>query len=162
MHQITHQYLIKVDLTTIMQSIKSQFSFISSKKVLYTQPVHDSIIADCPRVLKGILDKLGLSSYFPQKLKYEDVITLTEDVLHGTDRKPKTLSDLPWYFMKQIIGIDSSVRENCYVDLPHEMKRYNICVAKTKKVKIVMTILVAMMKTVKVKILITTTNKMAI
>ena len=37
--------------------------------------------------------------------------------------KPTTLPDLPWYFMKHIIALDSETRENCHV--PRNLHDYS-------------------------------------
>ena len=67
-------------------------------------------------VFANFLDAIGMRCYYPQKLRYEDVIKLTSDQLDRIEQKPTRLSDLPWYFMKHIIGLDSSARENCYIE----------------------------------------------
>ena len=43
------------------------------------------------------------------------MIKLTKDSLEESEKKLTTLSQLPWYFMKHIIGLDSNVRENCHI-----------------------------------------------
>ena len=64
---------------------------------------------------KLILEALGLMKYYPQKLTYDDVITLGTDVYHDVDKEPASLPELPWYFMKRVIGLDSETRENCHL-----------------------------------------------
>ena len=66
---------------------------------------------------KLILEALGLMKYYPQKLTYDDVITLGTDVYSDVDKEPTSLPELPWYFIKRVIGLDSETRENCH--LPH-------------------------------------------
>ena len=63
--------------------------------------------------LKVLIDILGLKDYYPQKLTYEDVITLKPDVLRDFTSKPSTVVEVPWYFLKHIIGLDSETRESC-------------------------------------------------
>ena len=62
-----------------------------------------------------ILEALGLMKFYPQKLTYDDVITLGTDVHYDVDKEPASLSELPWYFMKRVIGLDSETRENCHL-----------------------------------------------
>ena len=57
-----------------------------------------------------LLRTLQMKQYYPQKLTYDEVITLTSDILDVSE-KPQYVSQLPWYFMRQVIGLDSSVRE---------------------------------------------------
>ena len=64
---------------------------------------------------KSILESLGLMKYYPQKLTYGDVITLGTDVYQDVDKEPASLPELPWYFMKRVIGLDSETRENCHL-----------------------------------------------
>ena len=64
---------------------------------------------------KLILEALGLMKYYPQKLTYNDVITLGTDVYHDVDKEPASLPELPWYFMKRVIGLDSETRESCHL-----------------------------------------------
>ena len=40
---------------------------------------------------------------------------LSTGVTDNVGKKPTTLPQLPWYFMKQIIGLDSDTRENCHI-----------------------------------------------
>ena len=60
-----------------------------------------------------LLEDLNLMQYYLQKLTFEDVINITEDKFN---EKPKNLSELPWYFVKHIIGLDSTTRENCHIE----------------------------------------------
>ena len=62
-----------------------------------------------------MLDWLDMKKYYPQKLKYEDVIMLTSGIYDDVDKKPTSLPEFPWYFIKRVIGLDSDTRENCHV-----------------------------------------------
>ena len=53
--------------------------------------------------------------YYPQKLTHDEVIKLRKGVYNDVSKKPASLSELPWYFMKHIIGLDSDTREKCHV-----------------------------------------------
>ena len=55
-----------------------------------------------------------MRKYYPQKLKLEDVQMFTASDYEIT-QKPTTPAELPWYFIKHVIGLDSDVRENCHV-----------------------------------------------
>ena len=72
------------------------------------------MIEENPQVnesLQKLLEELGLTEYYPQKLTYNDVIKLTEDALKDVNEKPSTLCELFWYFMRRLIGINSTIRE---------------------------------------------------
>ena len=62
--------------------------------------------------VRVLLKDLGLVKYYPQKISYNDVIKLTEkDALKRVHEKPSTLPELPWYFVRKLIGLDGSIRE---------------------------------------------------
>ena len=70
---------------------------------------------DLDRSVEKILEALDMRKYYPQKLKYEDVIMLSSDVHNDVNKKPTRLAELPWFFMKHIIGLGSDTRENSHV-----------------------------------------------
>ena len=39
---------------------------------------------------------------------------------NDVDKKPTSVPELPWYFMKHMIGLDSDTRENCHVARYHD------------------------------------------
>ena len=82
---------------------------------IFTQTVSASQIKqDCYEVnnsVQNLLDDMGLAEYYPQKLSYGDVIKLTEDALKDVNEKPSALRELPWYFMRRLIGLNSNIRE---------------------------------------------------
>ena len=62
-----------------------------------------------------LLEVLNMKQYYPQKLTYEKVIILTPDIFSDVIKTPTTLADLPWYFLRHIIGLDSDTREKCHI-----------------------------------------------
>ena len=65
--------------------------------------------------VEKLLEALDMKKYYPQKLQYEDVIMMRTDLHDDVNQKPGSLLELPWYFMRHIIGLDSDTRENCHV-----------------------------------------------
>ena len=61
--------------------------------------------------VRNLLEDLGLMKYYPKKLTYQDVTMLTEDALKDINETPSTLPELPWYFMRRLIGLNSTIRE---------------------------------------------------
>ena len=61
--------------------------------------------------VRNLLEDLGLIEYYPQKLSYANVIKLTDDVFKDVNERPSTLQELPWYFMRRLIELNSSIRE---------------------------------------------------
>ena len=62
-----------------------------------------------------IMEALDMKKYYPEKLTKDKVITLTSDVYHDVNKKPTTLPELPWYFIRHVIRLDSDIREKCYI-----------------------------------------------
>ncbi len=68
-------------------------------------------VSDVSPDMKNLLDTLGLTKYFPQKMSYQDVITLSSDMLQGeTDKQKRQMSDIPLQFIRRIISLDSDTR----------------------------------------------------
>ena len=61
--------------------------------------------------VRSLLKDLGLVEYYPQKLSYSDVIKVTEDTCKETNERPSSLQELPWFFLRRLIGLDSTIRE---------------------------------------------------
>ena len=57
-----------------------------------------------------------MKKYYPQKLTYEDVIKLKSDDFHDVNKRCTDFRQLPWYFVRHIIGLDSDTREKCQVE----------------------------------------------
>ena len=84
------------------------FQSICLQKVPTTTVENNTILIFEP--LKQFIQKLGLFQYYPQKLTHVAVMKLSEDALR-VNEKPSTLPELPWYFMRNILALDSTVRE---------------------------------------------------
>ena len=101
------------ELEALMHSFKQQFHFAYRNKKVEEE--ENSGIVEIDKSVERILEVLCLKKYYPQKLKYEDVIMLTSSIHDDITRKPTSLPELPWYFMKHVIGVDSDTRESCHV-----------------------------------------------
>ena len=108
------------DLGSFIYAFESQFRFLQPFTRDKEQHQQDCISATktfgniCPREVK-IMEALDMKKYYPEKLTYDKFITLTSDVNDDVNTKPTSLPELPWYFIKHVIGLDSDTRENCYV-----------------------------------------------
>ena len=85
------------------------FQSIFSQKVPTTTMENNTIAIAEP--FKHFLEKLGLLQHYPNKLTHADVMKLSEDALKDVNKKPSTLPELPWYFMRKMLSLDSTVRE---------------------------------------------------
>ena len=99
------------DLWYLMYSIKGQLNFLKEqyKMKIASEETIDRLHAP----LEELLELLGMKKYYPQKLRYEDVTMLRTDDYNDVNRKPVSLQELPWYFMKRILVLDSKIRDNC-------------------------------------------------
>ena len=104
------------DLEVIVRSFKTQFFFMKQPKITQQTPSNFHSTGNLDRSLERLLEDINLKDYYPQKLKYEDVITLTPHIYQDERAKPANLKELPWYFMRHIIGLNSNIRENSFVD----------------------------------------------
>ena len=104
-------------LIAIADNIKSQLSFLTSttRTEATAAELESEQNFEVKESVEQMLDTLDLKKYYPQKLKYEDVIMLTSSIYDDVNKKPTSLQELPWYFMKHVIGMDSDARENSYV-----------------------------------------------
>ena len=104
---------LELDLHSLGHAIKSQlFQHQQERKQNMGTENRENIV---DKKIEKILQAVDMVKYFPQKLTYEDVIMLGADVYNDVNKKPSSLTELPWYFMKHIIGLDSDTRENCHV-----------------------------------------------
>ena len=82
---------------------------------ILSQKVPTTIIEDdterASNSFQSLLQALGLSEYYPQKLTHVDVIKVTEEALKNDNRKPSSLKELPWNFIRQMLALNSTVRE---------------------------------------------------
>ena len=91
------------------KSLSMSFNLIFSRKLSSSQIKEENV--EVKEAVQSLLEDLGLTEYYPQKLGYGDVIKLTEDALKDVNEKPSTLTELPWYFMRRLIGLNSTIRE---------------------------------------------------
>ena len=101
------------DLETLLHFFKQQL-YVAGKKKIQEDEAGADIFEIDESVMK-MLDTLQLTSYYPQKLGYKDVIMLTSSIHDDVNKKPTSLPELPWYFMKHVIAVDSDTREKCHV-----------------------------------------------
>ena len=102
---ITRKDELKEKAKSLSMHFNSAFSrkFSSSKFKEELPQVNESV--------RKLLEELGLTEYYPQKLTYNDVIKITEDALTNVHQKPSTLPELPWYFLRRLIELNSAIRE---------------------------------------------------
>ena len=91
------------------KSLSMHFNCIFSKKFRESH-IHEES-GQVKESVQRLLEDLGLTEYYPQKLSYGDVIKLTEDVLKDVNEKPSSLHELPWFFMRRLVGLNSKIRE---------------------------------------------------
>ena len=99
------------DLNTLVHSLKSQLYFPKRQKTFDVDDQDKTTDEHLDKSVEEMLMLLDMRKYYPQKLKLEDVQMLTASD-YQIIQKPTTLAELPWYFIKHVIGLDSDVREN--------------------------------------------------
>ena len=114
------QELIPADVETFTYFLQSQLRFLHPEEFKEEhQQVKPSSLNDFDnlslREMK-LLDAMGLKKYYPGKLTLDEVITLTAKS-NDVNSKPGSLLELPWYYIKHLIGLDSDTRENCHVEM---------------------------------------------
>ena len=109
------------DSKSFFYAFESQFRFLwPFKKEQVKHHCQDRISTTiatddlCPREVE-IMEALDMKKYYPGKLTYDKVITLTSDVNDDINKKPTSLPELPWYFIRHVIGLDSETREECCI-----------------------------------------------
>ena len=91
-------------INTLTYSLMNQLRYLHTDEKV--ERIQDNINQHNPtKEVEKLLEALDMRKYYPQKLKYEDVIMLSTRVTDNVGKKPTTLPQLPWYFMKQIIGL---------------------------------------------------------
>ena len=105
------------DLKSLTEFIKSQFNGIC--RVKHADEMRESSPQETKPELDTSVDRLlialGMKKFYPQKLTYEKVIMLTSNSNNESMKQPMSLHDLPWFFLRRIVALDSSARENCNV-----------------------------------------------
>ena len=106
---------IGLELKPLIQALTYQFRSLHVTSKM-ERGRHEVNLHDAPdKKVEKLLEALGMRKYYPQKLQYEDVLMMQTDVHDDVNQKPTSLLELPWYFMRHIIGLDSDTRENCHV-----------------------------------------------
>ena len=125
LQSIINNYLRNVDTKLMAKSLL--YNIKSQLRLLYQQQrlLKDSGAADfagekVTSSVEMLLDNLDMKKYYAQGLRYEDVIKLKSDVFDSVNKRPATLVEFPWYFLKHIIGLDSDTRENCHKMYAHD------------------------------------------
>ena len=110
---------LRVDWKMLFYSVKSQLHFLHCPNLIKST-TNDFINEPLDKSVQKLLRAMDMEKYYPQKLKYEDVLMLSSDVYNDINKKPTTLPELPWYFMKHVIELDSDTRENCHIPKMHD------------------------------------------
>ena len=106
------------DIKSFMHSFQSQLSFLQRGSQIDARAKDSPGNADGEHLtdaLRKLLKDLEMTKYYPEKLTFEEITTLTSDVHDDVNKKPTSLAELPWYFIKHVIGLDSDTREECHV-----------------------------------------------
>ena len=116
---ITNNYLRDADnklmAKSLLYNIKSELRLLFQHQRLPKDPgIMDFAVEKVSSCVEMLLDNLDMKKYYPQRLRYEDVIKLKIDVYDSANKRPAALVEFPWYFLKHIIGLDSDTRENCH------------------------------------------------
>ena len=106
---------IKLRRSSLVLSIKSQLHHLHQHERLKMSAAGDATAGELSPEVEGLMNMLDMKKYYPQKIKYDDVIKLTSEFWADVKKKPTSLVELPWYFIKHIICLDSDTRENCHV-----------------------------------------------
>ena len=120
LNTFTEKYMrqnkLKVDWKTLHYSVKNQLHFLEHPHPERIQPAtYDFINQSMDNSFINILRAMDMEKYYPQKLKYEDVLMLSSDIDDDVNKKPTSLSELPRHFTKHVIGLDSDTREKCHI-----------------------------------------------
>ena len=74
---------------SLLYSIKSQLHFLHGHKRMKIFATDEVRGYSLRTSVEELMDMLDLKKYYPQKLKFEDMIKLTGDVLDNSARKPE-------------------------------------------------------------------------
>ena len=106
------------DTESMAHSVQSQFQFLKKSQNSRLAQRDDGSPFDTQgadflaKSEESIVEEMDMRKYYRGKLSLEEVITLKSEKVN---KKPISLRELPWYFMKHLIGLDSDTRENCHV-----------------------------------------------
>ena len=99
---------------SLLHSLKSQLHFLRQLEE-HMDPPSETAGGSLRRSVEVLLEILDFKKYFPQKLTYKDMIKLSSDAFSDGGATPTVLTQLPWYFIRHIIALDSDTREDCHV-----------------------------------------------
>ena len=102
--------LLKDNLPAFVEAFRSQLKFANRTQTFGDVGMHVYNSLKLDTSVAKLLNVLNMAKYYPQKLTYDDVIQLGNDVYNDVDKKPTSVPELPWYFMKHMIGLDSDTR----------------------------------------------------
>ena len=94
-------YKLKMDWKTLHYSVKNQIRFLHYPHPERKPVTSDVISESTDNSVQKLLRALDMETYYPQKLKYEDVLMLSADINDDVNKKPTSLQELPWYFIKR-------------------------------------------------------------
>ena len=110
LHKVVKQLITRKDnLKEKARSLSMYFNSAFPRKLSSSQVKDENL--DVKESVQSLLEDLDLVEYYSQKLGHGDVIKLTEDAIKDVNKKPSSLSDLPRYFMRRLIGLNSTIRE---------------------------------------------------
>ena len=112
--------VLKDNLAAFAQAFKYQLKVSNRDQACVSAEMIDHRSGQLDTSVAQLLKAVNMMKYYPQKLTYEDVIKLGTDVYDDVNKNPTSLSELPWYFMKHIIGLDSDTREKCHIARPQD------------------------------------------
>ena len=115
------------------KSLSMHFNSIFSRKIsiVPTEAKNGELKAS----VKTLLENLGLMEHYPQKLSYGDVIKVTEDTCKETNETPSSLQELPWFFLRRLIGLNSTIRERGSVIFERNVRKRKRSPVMTKKME---------------------------
>ena len=115
------------------KSLSMHFNSIFSRKISIIPAEAEN--GEVKKSVKTLLENLGLMEYYPQKLSYGDVIKVTENACNETDEKPSLLQELPWFFLRRLIGLNSTIREKGSVIVKRNVRKRKRSPVMTKKME---------------------------
>ncbi len=99
-----------------VQLIKKQFCFLDVKSVLHPPP-RKGKRGNLKPPVDELLKILGLDKYYPNKLKYEDIVSIGNIDQNADSSEISEEKDLAMFFIRNIIGLNSNAREECHVQI---------------------------------------------
>ena len=106
----------KLNEQNLVHNIKSQLKELEGYEITGASEPEETKELKLDQTVQLWLEILDMKKYYPQKLTYEDVIKLKSDDFHDVNKRCTDFRQLPWYFVRHIIGLDSDTREKCQVE----------------------------------------------